>query len=93
MSEAEVLPRKVPSMRPGRGIVEVGWGSTLFIHAAGNQSGRTWEAGSRARKVPAQMQVVLEGHWDSVNLLQRQAGAGSGHGDEYSGTCTGQAGL
>lgn len=37
VSEAEMLPRKAPGTRPGRGIVKVGWGATSFIHAAGNK--------------------------------------------------------
>lgn len=71
VSAAKALSCKVPSMRPRRGIVgDQTW--KCLVHAARNQSGRTWEGGSRARKVPTQAQVVPEGHWHSVSLVHRQ---------------------
>ena len=62
VSEAQ-MPCKVPSMRSRGGIIEVRWGSSLFIPGARNQRGRTWEGGSRANKVPTQMQFRPEGTW------------------------------
>lgn len=62
VSEAQML-YKVPSMRAQGGIIEVRWGSSLFIPGARNQRGRTWEGGSRASKVPTQMQFRPEGTW------------------------------
>ena len=62
VSEAQ-MPCKVPSMRSRGGIIEVRWGSSLFIPGARHQRGRTWEGGSRANKVPTQMQFRPEGTW------------------------------
>ena len=62
MSKAQVSC-KVPSVRPRRGIIAVRWRSSFFILGARNQSGRTWEGGSRASKVPTQTQVGPEGTW------------------------------
>lgn len=81
VSEAKALSCKVPSMRPRRGIV----GNQMWkwlVHAARNQSGRTWEGDSRAKKVPTQAQVVPEGPWHSVSLAHRQGWEGSGYGHQ-----------
>lgn len=88
MSEGKVLSWKAPSMRCRRGIVEIQWGSTLFIFAAGKRSGRTWEGGSRARRVPAQTQVVPEGHWHSYKT---PAKAGQGKGADVETNIPGPA--
>lgn len=81
VSEAKALSCKVPSMRPRRAIVgDQTW--TCLVHAARNQSGRTWAGGSRARKEPTQAQVVPEGPWHRVSLVPRQGWEGSGCGHQ-----------
>ena len=82
MIDPEVLSCEIPSMRLRRGIVEVIWGGTWFIHGARNQKGTTWEGCCRVEGPQGWLRCQLKcksGQRETgtvVNLLLRQGQGG-----------------